>query len=398
MVQSLGLTLYNLRPKRDSVGAASLPDRSPGRLIWLHAPSTDTARGMVALALRLIDEDGVHILLTCTEDIPPRPGMIVQRPPADHPPDVRAFLDHWRPEAGLFSDGELRPALLNEAVIRNIPLVMVDARKPYILREREGWFPGLMRTSLQSFRHVLALNEAAARSFRKAGAALSAVQVAGRLEEESAALPCLEAERAALARLLATRPVWLAAALPESEETAVITAHRAAQSLAHRLLLIIVPQDPARVPALVARLTEAEGWVVADRSAEQEPEPDVDVFVADSLAELGLWYRLAPISFLGGSLAGDGSLRNPIEAAALGSAILHGARPGAHGAAFGRLGAARAARAVSSAADLSEAVADLLSPDRAARLAQAAWGVASEGAEVSEKVVDLVHRMTDGAA
>jgi 3-deoxy-D-manno-octulosonic-acid transferase len=396
MVQSLGLTLYNLRPKPLQVVAILWPDRPEGRLVWLHAPSADTARGLIALALRLISEDGVQILLTSPADISARPGMIVQQPPVDQPAEVRAFMDHWHPEAVLIADGELRPALLYEAVSRNIPLALVDARKPYMLQEREGWFPGLMRTSLHAFRHVVALDEVAARSFRKAGAALSAVHVAGRMEEESAALPCLEAERAALARLLATRPVWLAAALPEAEEVAVITAHRAAQSLAHRLLLIIVPQDPARVPALVARLAEDEGWIVADRSAEQEPEPDVDVFVADSLAELGLWYRLAPITFLGGSLAAGGSLRNPMEAAALGSAILHGPRAGEHGAAFGRLKAARAARAVGGAADLSEAVADLLSPDRAARLAQAAWGVASEGAEVTERVVGMVRGMMGG--
>lgn len=395
-MQSLGLTLYNLRPRREDDAGVLWPDRPSGRLIWLHAPNVDTCCPMVALALRLIEEDGVHVLLTAPAPVTPRPGLIVQRPPDDHPIDVRAFLDHWRPEAALFADGELRPALLHEAAARNLPVAIVDGRYPYVLRGRDGWYPGLMRASLQGVQHVFALDQAAARAFRKGGAPLSVVRIAGRMEEESAALPCLEAERAALAKLLATRPVWLAAALPQAEESAVITAHRAAQSLAHRLLLIIVPQDPTRVPALVSRLAEDEGWIVADRSAEQEPEPDVDVFVADSLAELGLWYRLAPITFIGGSLAAEGCNRNPMEAAALGSAILHGPRSGPYGAAIGRLSAARAARGVGGVADLSEAVEDLLSPDRAARLAQAAWGVASEGAEVTEQVIDLVRQMTDG--
>ncbi len=396
MTPPLGLRLYNLRLRQLAEAGAVWPDRPPGRLVWLHAPTAASTRSLIALAARLIDEDGLTVLLTSTADLPARQGLIVQRPPLDKPSQVRAFLDHWRPEAGLFADGELRPALLHEASARSLPLVMVEASTPYILRDRSGWFPGLARTSLQAFHHILALDEASARAFRRAGAAFSTVQVAGRMEEESAALACLEAERAALAKLLATRPVWLAAALPEAEESAVIEAHHAALSLAHRLLLIIVPQNIARVPALVARLTDAEGWIVADRSAEQEPESDVEVFVADSMAELGLLYRLSPVSFIGGSLAGEGAIRNPMEAAALGSAIILGPRPGAHGAVFGRLGAARAARAVSSAADLAEALSDLLSPDRAARLAQAAWGVASEGSDVTERVVVLVRQLTDG--
>ena len=225
---------------------------------------------------------------------------------------------------------------------------------------------------------------------------MSAVTPIGRLEEESAAPPCLEAERAALARLLATRPVWLASGLPQTEEMAVITAHRAAQNLAHRLLLIIAPQDPDRAAPLARLLAEREGWIVAERGADEEPEPDVDVYVADGMDELGLWYRLAPITYLGGSLSGLGCVRNPMEPASLGSAILYGPKPGKFGLMFGRLGAARAARAVANPSDLGEAVSDLMSPDRAAKLAQAAWGVATEGADVTQHVIGLVRQLTDG--
>ena len=396
MVHSLGLTLYNLRPRRDQAKGVVWPDRAVGRLVWMHAPSAELARGLMELATRLIEEDAVNVLLSCSDPVPSRAGLFWVLPPEDTPAEARAFLDHWRPEIAIFADGELRPALLHEASERGVPLLLADGRTPYVLRQRDGWFPGLMRSALQGFRHVLAVDEVSARAFRKAGAALSAVQVSGRMEENSAALPCLEAERAALAKLLATRPVWLAVGLPEAEEAAVIAAHRAAQSLAHRLLLIIAPEDPARAPHLAQRLADEEGWIVAARAEDQEPEAEVEVFVADGTAELGLWYRLAPITFLGGSLAGQGCVRNPMEPAALGSAILYGPRPGAFGGTFGRLGAARAARAVGSAADLGEALSDLLSPDRAARLAQAAWIVASDGAEVTEKVLALVRKIMNG--
>lgn len=390
MVHSLGLTLYNLRPRRDPASGGGWPERPSGRLIWMHAPSAEAARGLLELAARLIEEDGLTVLLTCPEGLPARKGLVRVLPPDDRPAEARAFLDHWRPEIAIFSDGELRPAVLHEAAERGVQLMLVDGRAPYVLKDRNGWYPGLMRSALQGFAHVLTLDEASARAFRKGGAALSAVGVTGRMEENSAALPCLEAERAALAKLLATRPVWLAVGLPEPEEAAVIAAHRAAQSLAHRLLLIIAPEDPARAAALARRLADDEGWIVAERSEDQEPEADVEVFVADGMAELGLWYRLAPITFMGGSLAGQGCVRNPMEPAALGSAILYGPRPGVFGGTFGRLGAARAARAVGSATDLGEALSDLLSPDRAARLAQSAWMVASDGADVTERIIALV--------
>ncbi|PJF09908.1 3-deoxy-D-manno-octulosonic acid transferase [Pseudorhodobacter sp. MZDSW-24AT] len=396
MVHSLGLTLYNLRPRRVPSKGAVWADRPEGRVIWMHAPSVETSRGLFELAGRLIDEEQVTVLFSCADPLPERRGIICVRPPEDRALEARAFLEHWRPEIALFSDGELRPAVLHAASEIGLHQIMVDGRTPYVLKDRNGWYPGLMRSTLQGFTRVLTMDEAAARAFRKGGAPLSAVSVVGRMEEDSTALPCLEAERAALAKLLATRPVWLAVGLPEAEEAAVIAAHRAAQSLAHRLLLIIAPEDPARAQGLAKRLADEEGWIVAERAEDQEPDADVEVFIADGVAELGLWYRLAPITFMGGSLAGQGCIRNPMEPAALGSAILYGPRPGVYGSTFGRLGAARAARAVGSASDLGEALSDLLSPDRAARLAQAAWSVASDGAEVTEQVLTVVRRVLAG--
>ena len=398
MAYSLGLTLYNLSSRRAGPSVAVRPPRPAGQLVWLHAPAAEPARAMLELGRRLADEDGVPVLLTCPDPLPDRDGLLIQPPPPDTPAETRAFLDHWRPEVAIFAEGELRPALLHDAVERRLPLLMVGGRSPCFIRERDGWYPGLMRGLLAHFRTVLTVDEPSARAFRKAGATPEAVEVTGKLEEESAALPCLEAERDSLARQFATRPVWLAAALPEAEEAAVIAAHRAALRLAHRLLLIVVPQDPARVAPLAEKMEKEEGWSVALRAEEQEPDPETEVYIADSANEFGLWYRLAPITFLGGSLAGNGCARDPLEPAALGSAILYGPRPGPYGATFGRLGAARAARAVGSPTDLAEALGDLLSPDRAARLAQAAWTVASDGAEVTERVIGMIRRILDGEA
>lgn len=394
MVTSLGRRLYNLTARlsvaKDTLASESdIQVRADTALIWMHAPMADASLGLLALARRLIEEDGLMVVLTCPVGlVAAQSGPIHCLSPADTPVEVGAFLDQWQPRLIVISDGEIRPTLIHEAAQRRIPVLLVDAQTPYLPRGREGWYPGLMRESLASLHHVMSVDDVSERNYRKAGAV--SVQSTGRLEEQSAALPCLETERAALADMMATRPIWLAAAVSPEEEAAIISAHRATLRHAHRLLLILVPQDPARAPALAQKMESEEGWLVAQRGLEEDPETDVEVYLPDSANEYGLWYRLAPITFLGGSLAGKGTARNPMEAAALGSAILHGPRLGVFGAALGRLGAARAARAVATAQDLADALADLLSPDRSARYAQAAWSVTSEGSATSAQALDLI--------
>jgi 3-deoxy-D-manno-octulosonic-acid transferase len=399
MAAPLGLKLYNLGNRREGPSRVTERLARPlGRLVWLHAPNAGQTNPMMALARRLVDEDGVAVVLTSPDALAPRDGIFPQAPPEDTPQDVRAFLDHWRPELAAFAEGELRPVALHESADRRIPLILTNGRAPVFLRERDFWYPGLMRSALARFSDVYAIDEAAARAFRKAGAALDGVAVTGRMEEESAVLPCLETERSALAKLLAARPVWFAAGLPEAEEAAVLHAHRVALHQSHRLLLILLPAVLDRTEALGRHLEENEGWSVAQRTRDEEPDPGAEIFVADNPAEYGLWYRLSPISFLGGSLHGHGPLRNPMEAAALGSAIIHGPRTDPYGPVCSRLAAARAARAVASPGDLADAVGDLLAPDRAARLAQAAWSVASDGAEVTDRVLNRIRALTDGEA
>jgi len=391
MAYSLGLALYNLTARREPGPLPDRPARPVGRLIWLHAPQADAA-AMAQLARRLQAVSDHAVLLSCANPPAPLPGVILQPPPGDSPVEARAFLDHWQPDIAVMAGGELRPLMAHEGQARGIPLVLVNARAPRFLAGRDGWYPGLMRASLRGFSQIWAEDARAAHACRSAGAGADQLSITGRMEEGSHALPCTEAERADLARLLGTRPVWLASDLPQAEEDAVIAAHHAALRLSHRLLLIVVPEDASRAAELARRMEQAEGWQVARRSIEQQPEPETEVYIADVAAEYGLWYRLAPITYLGGSLAGTGCLRDPFEAAALGTAIIHGPRPGAFSDTFGRLGVARATRAVASSADLAEAVGDLLSPDRAAHLAQAAWGVASDGVEVTDRLLALIDK------
>lgn len=400
---SPGLALYRLtapRPARRGLPWPDRPARAPGRLVWLHAPTGESRPTVLELARRLIEEDGLPILLTVSESGPDPlalpSDLQTDAPPAETGDEVRAFLDHWRPEIVVIAEGELRPLLLDELARRRIPRMLVDGIAPRLAPGRRGWFPGLYRRALSAFPLIRLRDDAAAAAFRKAGANPDRLRVTGPMEEASAALPCAERDRAALALALATRPVWLAADLTEAEEPLVIAAHREALKLAHRLLLILAPADPARRPALAAALEAEEGWNVTCRMTDEEPDRESEVCLVEGGADLGLWYRLAPVTYLGGGMAEGGCRRDPMEAAALGSALILGPRAGPWGRAYGRLARGRAARLIASGPDLNLALSDLLSPDRAARQAQAAWALASDGAEVTEEVIVALRAAMDG--
>ena len=390
-----GRSWWALGGRREPVAAGRHPIRPEGPLVWLHVAGPASASGLRELADRLRDEQGVAVLMTGAPGLLPEKGVLRDQMPEETLADLRDFISHWSPDAVVISEGEIRPTLLGELAEREIPVLIADAREPWLPKGSESWIPGVLRRSLATVHRVFAIDAAAGRAFQKAGAQARRISISGRLEESSQALPCLEAEREYLADLTVARPSWFAGGVPQSEEGAVMSAHRHALQLAHRLLLVMMPEDPSRAGPL-ARELEEQGFSVASRNDEEEPDPEIEVYIVAEPAELGLWYRLAPITYIGGGLSGTGLTLNPFAPAALGSALLHGPRPGEFGAPLGRLGAARAARAVASIRDLSEALADLLSPDRSARLAGAAWGVVSEGAEVTEEMLTTLATLIAG--
>lgn len=402
MTRSLALALYLLAAGRggNDTGIARAP-RPAGALVWMHLGEGSNLRRLAQLARRLSDlRPGLAFLVTAQGAVPPELAGFPRATATDiSPPDriarVAEFLDHWRPDLALIAGASLPPALITGAHDRGIPLILADIRLGGEDAGRWRWRRGMAASLLSRFARVLTQDPESANRLRAIGGRRLPVEIAGRIEETSEPLPGSEAERAALAGLLATRPVWLAVACPAAEEDAVLAAHARAMRLAHRMLLIIVPDNPARADALAERIGR-EGLVVARRSREEEPEADVQVYLADGEAELGLWYRLAPVTFMGGTLAAGGTGRNPFEPAALGSAILHGPHPGPYQDAYALLSEARATRRVTSAEALAEAVGDLIAPDKAALLAHNAWAVSSGGAEVTERVAEIVLATLDG--
>jgi 3-deoxy-D-manno-octulosonic-acid transferase len=392
MARSLSLSALMALRRGSAVGAAPPPGERPrGALVWAHCPDPARLSALAGLATQLRQDSRVTMLVTFPgqpPDIDPPDGLILRAAPPDLAAPVRAFLDHWRPDLVLWTEGAFRPVLLAETDRLGVPRLLADARAGAIGVEGGSWMPGVTRALVDRFDRVLAVDQDAAQRLRKAGLPPDRIEIAGALVPAHAVPPCNERERRDLAALLGPRPVWLAADVPQAELAEVIGAAQEAMKRSHRLLLLLAPALPVAVPE-VAALIRASGLAVGCRSEGAEPEADIEVYLADQPGEAGLWYRLAPVTYMGGTLSGRGGA-HPFDPAVLGSAVLHGPAIRPWQDAYGRLSRAGAARLCRSGADLGVAVESLISPDRAAAMAHAAWDVTTAGAEVGARLTDLI--------
>ena len=400
MSRALPLAAYLALRRGPAVPTPDYPGRPKGPLVWVHCPDPARIPVVTALAAQLAQEGDWPTFLVTSAAIPDGltggQRLILQPTPPERRDPVRAFLDHWQPDVLLWMQGDFLPALLAETDRNPLARMMIDMRAARVGVAGGGWMPGLTGALLDLFDHALATDHDAAIRLRKAGFPAEQIEVTGPLDPSAAVLPCNERERRDLAQTLGSRSVWCAAEVPMIELEQVSAAHRQASRRAHRLLLILVPAVAADAPEMAQRLRD-DGFVVACRSDGAEPDEATQIYLADGSAEMGLWYRLAPFSFMGGTLEGLGG-RHPFEPAGLGSAVLHGPITAGHAAFYQRLASAGASRAVRSAADLANAVEVLLAPDKAAAMAHAAWDVTSSGAEVTNRVVELIRNRLDKLA
>jgi 3-deoxy-D-manno-octulosonic-acid transferase len=366
--------------------------RPPGPLLWIHAASVGEATAMLRLIeLLLQTRPELEILVTTgtvtsarllEQRLPPRARH--QFVPLDLPAWIERFLDHWQPDLALWVESELWPNLVLTTHDRGIPMMLVNGRLSARSYRRWRWWPGLIGPMLAAFAQCLAQDEAQALRLRRLGA--RDVAAIGDLKAAGAPLPVDQAQLWRLRREIGARPLWLAASTHAGEEEIAAAAHRQLAARIPGLLTVIAPRHPARGDAVAAMLAK-EGLRVARRSRDEPVGAGIEVYLADTMGELGLFYRLAGIAFIGGSLTGQGG-HNPFEAARLDCAVLHGPDMSNCAGMTAALAAAGAAGMVTGADDLTRAVAMLLA-DRAQRAARCAAGarVAAAGKGILEAIV-----------
>jgi 3-deoxy-D-manno-octulosonic-acid transferase len=304
--------------------------RPPGPLVWMHGASVGEVLAVAGLVERMRMMN-IRVLLTSgtvtSATIVARrfpPDVIHQFIPYDSPRFVARFLDHWQPSFALFVESDLWPNLILSGAERRIPMIVVNGRMSQRSFQRWRSAPATMGTLLSRFEMCLVQSQGDADRF----AALGSPHVfnTGNLKFDVPAPPADPLKLEQLARAMQGRPVVLASSTHPGEEEVVLDVHRRLAAYFPALLTIIVPRHPERGQQ-VAQLTGTSSLRVAMRSRDQLPSPETDIYVADTLGELGLFYRLSPIVFVGGSLVNHGG-QNPIEPIKLGAAVLHGPHVG----------------------------------------------------------------------
>lgn len=368
--------------------------RPHGPLLWVHAAASTSTASATALVERVGRErSDITILLTADTEPAPASGHFVFAglPTSSSRKSAAAFVKHWRPDVLVWLGDPLRPALLAEAYRAGCRIIGAD------LTSARSGFVGLGVAHLAHlFERILIRSASEVEMLRRSSRRASVFELSSPLREAPAPPFCDHADLDIAAAMTAGRQIWLANDVTPGEIDLIAAAHTDAARLSHRLLTVLAPAPEVDVARTVARLEAAGLRVVLRSEADEIAEAD-QVLVADVEGEEGLWFRLAPMTFLGRSLVPPGGGSDPWPSASLGSAILHGPLVQARKADFDRLRRAAAARQVNSAEDLGAAVGELQSPERAAALAHAAWRVASEGAEVTDRIIELALDALDRA-
>ena len=313
---------------QERLGHASIA-RPDGGLVWIHAISVGESQAVLPLIERLsLARPDLTLLVTCgtvtaaallARRLPP--GAIHQYAPLDTPASARRFLDHWRPDLVILVESEIWPNLILGAKQRGAKLALISARITH--KTARGWarMAAGIRQVLAAFDLVLPQDELSAERLRFFG-----IETDGRLNLKLAGepLPVDAADLAVLDKAIGNRPVVLAASTHAGEEAIIVTPILTAiRNEAPDALLVIAPRHPDRAAEVLAALGTGHG-PVAVRSRGDMITRQTALYVADTLGEMGLFFRLADVVVMGGSFVPGVGGHNPMEPARLGAPVISG--------------------------------------------------------------------------
>ncbi|GHC67917.1 lipid IV(A) 3-deoxy-D-manno-octulosonic acid transferase [Limoniibacter endophyticus] len=348
--------------RRERYGFASV-ERPVGPLVWVHAASVGETGAVIPLTERLLDL-GINVVLTTGTVTSARLAeerlgdrVIHQYVPLDLKTAVSRFLEHWHPDLAIFAESEIWPMTVLELGERSIPQVLVNARlsdRSFASWKKRSY---VAEALLEKLAHVIAQSEDDAERFRQLGA--RPVTVSGNLKVDTKVPPVDERTLHLLMRQVGNRPVWAAISTHDGEEQMAARIHRNLHEYHSRLLTILVPRHPDRADQITRMLT-TQGLTVARRSLNEPIEANTDIYLGDTIGEMGLYLRLTEVAYVGRSMAlAVSGGQNPLEPAILETAILSGPNIGNFRDSYQRLEEEGAARIVNTPGELEEAI-DLL--------------------------------------
>ena len=308
----------------------SPPPRPAGTLVWGHAVGVGEALALVGLLKRLQEHrPDLHFLITTTARTSGQalaqqqlgPQFVHHFAPVDTASNVQRFLQHWQPDLALWCEMDLWPGLIHATAQARIPHVLVNARLSAASARRRQRGRWLYAPLLAGFDAIWAQNAGTAEWLRRLGAGAACIEITGTIKAMVPPLAVDAAQLQAWREALAQRPVWVLASSHPGEEELALAAHRLLLQKRPHALLILAPRDATR-GSTVAQLC---GTDTPRRSRGANLPSSAPCYVADTMGELGLWYRLGAVAMVGGSWADVGG-HNPYEATALGNTVVHGPR------------------------------------------------------------------------
>lgn len=371
----------------ERLGQASVA-RPEGRLLWVHAASLGEISQTRALIEKLCQDVSLNILVTTVSqsgaDWVARelPQVIHQFLPLDTPTAVAGFLDHWQPQGAAFVEGDIWPRLLIAASQKEIPLLLLNAR-PSKSRDRSPQAFGYLLT------HFTAITCKSAQVYdglAKIGISDARLYQFGDLRASAAPLPHDAATVVQLSAQIAGRPIWIAASSHASDEAEIITACRDALRQRPQTLLIWAPRHPDRAKDIIAA---TQDFVVRQRSQSEDLTPDTQIYLADTLGELGTMFSLTDVVFLGGAFGKQGG-HNPYEPACFGCVMITGPHMRNHKDGFAALADVGAATVVQNGAALGQEVMRLLASPDTTRNGKSAQAFVQKANGATDKTVALI--------
>ena len=378
-----------------SSSEAGIPDQTP--VVWLHASDKPNFAALKLLSHRLL-QSGIEARTVITSPLPESglrtkdaefAELTVIEPPLETQGAIQSFLNKYQPNFLVWTGGNLRASLIKASATRGIMMILANIRITDFPPQRLRFLPDANRRALKEFSQYYTVDPSGADQLNRMGVVPSKIQIKGPLQQATP-IPFMTKElNQDLRAACLGRMVWLAAIVTKNEAKIVLEAHSLVMRQSHRSLLILVPETAESEPDIV-QMAQELGLSYNVQSAGEIPDSNTQAFICASQKDLYAWYALAPVAFLGQSFSTERGGLDPYTPAAFGCALLYGPDANSFTDRYSHLAEQGAAQIVQDNETLGAAIVEITNPEKSAAMAYAAWNIISEGAELTDIIVEQI--------